>query len=297
MGVKVRKRGRKWYVFVDHCGRRTCRSVGTSRELAGQVRRQLEAKLALGDAQGVFGCDQPIVPTFAAYAEEWLRDYARVECKKSTANGYEGVLRQYLLPKFAKRRLDEIKRDDVKALISSLIAQELSRNTIRNTLCVIGGMFNQAIESKLIEINPAARLGRFTRNANTAEEGVSLLPPEVQQFLGAAQEVCPEYYAIFLTALRAGLRRRELVALQWGDIQFGKDEDDTNRFIVVKHNYVRREHTTTKSKKSRRVDLSKELRRTLLEIRDKQMLHAFLKGRNDISSDLVFPSPEGTILD
>jgi len=45
------------------------------------------------------------------------------------------------------------------------------------------------------------------------------------------------------------------------------------------------------------VDLSKELRRTLLEIRDKQMLHAFLKGRNDISSDLVFPSPEGTILD
>jgi integrase len=298
MGVKVRKRGGKWYIYVDHHGRRTCRSVGASRELAEQVRRQLEAKLALGDDRGVFGTHEAMVPTFSAYAEQWLKDYARVECKTSTADGYEGVLRQYLQPKFAKRRLDEIKRDDVKALINSLIAKELSRNTIRNALCVIRGMFNQAIESNLIEINPAARLGRFTRTAKTGEtKVVSLLPTEVQQFLDAAKELYPEYYAVFLTALRAGLRRGELVALQWGDIQFGKDENDTNRFIVVKHNYVRREHTTTKSKKSRRVDLSKELRRALLEVRDKQMLDAFLNGKNDISADLVFPSPQGTILD
>ena len=43
---------------------------------------------------------------------------------------------------------------------------------------------------------------------------------EAQQFLDASQDVCPEYYPLFLTALRAGLRRGELVALQWGDIQF-----------------------------------------------------------------------------
>jgi integrase len=100
-----------------------------------------------------------------------------------------------------------------------------------------------------------------------------------------------------LTALRAGLRRGELVALQWGDIQFGRDEDDPNRFIVVQHNYVRREHTTTKSKKSRRVDLSRDLRRSLIEVRDKCLLEAFLKGKQDISDDLVFPSPDGAILD
>ncbi len=98
-------------------------------------------------------------------------------------------------------------------------------------------------------------------------------------------------------ALRAGLRRGELVAVQWGDIQFGKDEQDANRFIVVEHNYVRREHTTTKSKKSRRVDMSRELRRVLIELRDKRLLEAFLKGKNDISDELVFLSPDGTILD
>ncbi len=130
------------------------------------------------------------------------------------------------------------------------------------------------------------RLGLATLNAAEAE-----------QFLHAAKEICPEYHPLFLMALRAGLRRGELVAIQWGDIQFGKDENDANRFIVVQHNYVRREHTTTKSHKNRRVDMSRELRRTLLEVRDKRLLEAFLEGKNDISDELVFPSPDGAILD
>ena len=87
--------------------------------------------------------------------------------------------------------------------------------------------------------------------------------------------------------MRAGLRRGELVALQWGDIQFGNDEDDPNRFIHVRHNYVRREHTTTKSKKTRRVDLSRELRRALLELRDQRLLRAYQEGKDDISAERV----------
>jgi len=296
MGVKLRKRGGKWYVFVNYHGRRKAKCVGTSRELAEQVRRQLEAKLALGDL-GVFGGDEK-TQAFGSYADQWLKDYARVECKTSTADGYEGVIEQYLRPRFGAKRLDEIKRDDIKAMINELVAKGLSRNTVRNALCVIRGIFNDAIEAGIVEMNPAARLGRFTRTAKTAEvKGISLTSAEVEQFLQAAKEICPEYHPLFLMALRAGLRRGELVAVQWGDIQFGKDEQDANRFIVVEHNYVRREHTTTKSKKSRRVDMSRELRRVLIELRDRRLLAAFLKGKNDISDELVFLSPEGAILD
>ncbi len=60
---------------------------------------------------------------------------------------------------------------------------------------------------------------------------------------------------------------------------------------------MRREHTTTKSKKSRRVDMSRELRRALIALRDKRLLESFLKGKNDISDELVFLSPDGAILD
>ena len=45
------------------------------------------------------------------------------------------------------------------------------------------------------------------------------------------------------------------------------------------------------------MDLSRELKKVLAELRDKQLLEAFLKGKEDISKDLVFPSPAGTILD
>jgi integrase len=297
MGVKIRKRGGKWYVFVNYHGRRKAKCVGASRQVAEQVKRQLEAKLALGDL-GFLTQSESRVQTFDAYADCWMKDYARVECKTSTADGYEGVLRQYLRPRFGSKRLGEVSRDDIKALINELVAKELSRNTVRNALCVIRGIFNHAIEGAVLESNPAARLGRFTRTAKTAEtKGVALTPAEVKSFLEAAKEICADYYALFLTAMRAGLRRGELVALQWGDIQFGKDESDPNRFMIVRHNYVRREHTTTKSKKSRRVDLSRELRHVLIELRDKRLLEAFLKGKNDISDELVFRSPEGSILD
>jgi integrase len=70
-----------------------------------------------------------------------------------------------------------------------------------------------------------------------------------------------------------------------------------NRYIFVQRNYVHGRFTTPKSKKSRRVDMSRELRRVLLELRDKRMLEAFMKGKTSIAEDLVFPSRVGTVLD
>jgi len=103
-------------------------------------------------------------------------------------------------------------------------------------------------------------------------------------------------YPLFLTALRASLRRGELIALKWGDIQFGTSEADSNRYILVQRNWVYGTFTSPKSKRSRRVDLSRQLRRVLIELRDKRLLGAFLSGKNTISDELVFPSETGTVL-
>lgn len=211
---------------------------------------------------------------------------------------YKSVLDQYLRPRFGKKRLDEIRRDEIKQLILDLTEKGLTRNTVRNAICVFRAMFNYAIEEDVIAINPAARLGRFTRGARRAEKkGIALTTEEAHSFLEAARELCPEYYALFLVALRAGLRRGELVALQWGDLQMGRDESDANRFFMISHNFVHREHTTTKSKKSRRVDMSREVRRVLAELRDQKLLTAFASGKHDISDEWVFPGPDGGILD
>src|SRR5215831_1860365 len=98
MGVKIKKRGSKWYVYVNYHGRRKNRPVGT-REAAERVRREIEARLALGDTGFLAEHDEQ-VQTFGAYADRWFKDYARIECKTSTADGYEGVMEQYLRPRF-----------------------------------------------------------------------------------------------------------------------------------------------------------------------------------------------------
>jgi len=99
--------------------------------------------------------------TFGSYADKWLKDYARVECKTSTADGYQGVLSSIsgLASVEPRVRSDQPRRhqgNDQRARI----AKELSRNTVRNALCVIRGIFNEAIEAGIVEVNPAARIGR-----------------------------------------------------------------------------------------------------------------------------------------
>jgi len=59
--------------------------------------------------------------------------------------------------------------------------------------------------------------------------------------------------SVLLTALRAGLRKGELIALKWCDIQFGEHPDDRNRYILVQRNYAQGRFTRPKSKKSRAV--------------------------------------------
>jgi len=202
-----------------------------------------------------------------------------------------------LIPQFGACPLDRVTREQVKQFIATLASGKLSRNTLRNTLCTIRVILNQAIEDGLIDKNPAARLGRFTKSEKPEFQATALTLEECSRFLAAAEEICPEYHRLFLTALRAGLRRGELVALRWGDIQFGTSDDDANRYILVQHNYVNRQFTTPKSKKNRRVDVSRQLRRALLEIRDQRLFKAFSEGRASIADDLVFPSPEGLVLD
>jgi integrase len=92
------------------------------------------------------------------------------------------------------------------------------------------------------------------------------------------------------------MRLGEVLALKWGDIQFGTETDGGNRFIYVRRNWVDGQFGKPKSGKERRVDLSKQLRRALAELRDKRMLAANLAGKTSVADELAFPSEAGTPL-
>ncbi len=294
MSVKLRKRDGVWWLFINHHGRRKAKKVG-SREAAERAKRKIEARLVLGDFRIL---EDQKEPTFAEYADRWLKQHVEIACKPSTVASYRQILRVWVLPQFGNIRLRAITRNDVKEFISDLAGGgRYSKNTLRLILCTLRAILNHAIEDGLVDRNPCAKLGRFSKSEKPERQATALTREESERLLEAAKEFCPDYAPLFLAALRAGLRRGELVAIQWGDIQFGQSESDQNRHLLVQRNYVQGRFTTPKGKRSRRVDLSRQLRRELLALRDRRLLAAFQKGQTSIAEDLVFPSEAGTVLD
>ena len=101
---------------MNYHGRRKAKKVGT-REAAEKVKRQIEARLALGDFRIL---EDQKEPTFAEYADRWLKQHVEIACKPSTVASYRQILRVWVLPRFGNIRLRAITRKDVKEYISDL---------------------------------------------------------------------------------------------------------------------------------------------------------------------------------
>jgi integrase len=173
----------------------------------------------------------------------------------------------------------------------------LAKNTIRLAVATLRVVLSAAVENGILASNPGLRLGRFIESQKAAHEAQAMTREEAQVFLEAAKEFCPEFHPLSLMALRAGLRKGELLAVRWGRHSVWHRRQRSQSLYLVQRNYVHGRFTTPKSKKSRRADMSRELRSVLLELRDKRMLEAFFKGQASIAEDLVFPSKAGTVLD
>jgi integrase len=258
----------------------------------------------LGDLS-IFGKVETQIPLFRDYAHTWISQHVEIECRQSTARSYEQLLRVHIMPRFGQKRLTEIKREQIKKfvaelsqmrkIVNDLTEPKLSRNTLRLILCVLRGILNAGLEDGLILANPASRMGRFVKSEKPAHQATAMTRDDAERFLTAVDEVCPEWWSFFLATLRAGLRKSELIALKWGDIQFGESAEDPNRYILVQRNWSHARFTTPKSKKSRRVDLSKQLRGVLMDLRDKRLLAAMMNGKTSIADELIFPSHVGTV--
>ena len=116
MGVKVREKDGKWYVFINHQGKRKAKCVGDSKKAALEVKRKIEAKLTLGEFDLLD--DKPQVPTFQEYAEKWLGQYVAIACKPSSQRIIRGVVRNHLTPYFGIKDLRSITRSQVTSFLA-----------------------------------------------------------------------------------------------------------------------------------------------------------------------------------
>ena len=258
MGVivrqKVRGRGQPWWVFVNvDCGRWSKR-VGDKRAaeaVASAVRRKIKAGEFKVDPDGPF-------PDFVGYAERYVETYARTACKWSTYKSYQVILEKHVAPDWRGLRLDQITRAKAKQLLLEKQQAGLAPATVRNIQVFISGVFTHAYEDGIVTANPALKLGRYIQKDDRRRHVNPLTREQVSAFLTTARQECPEHYPLLLCAFRTGMRLGELMGLAWEDIDFVANT------IEVRRSYSHSHFSTPKSHKSRLVDMSDQLNRTLL---------------------------------
>jgi integrase len=288
MGVKVRQKvkgkGNAWWVFVTHKGQRKAKKVG-ERAAAEAVGRAIEERIAKEDFH-IFSKD---TPTFGERASTWLDSYGETHLKFSTLKGYYSILRNHL-SSLMDCPIDQITRVKIKEIIYEKLKEGLAPATVTRIKALISGVLSHALEDGLISANPSSRLGRLIKGKDRKADVNALTKDEVRTFLKVVARHYPKHHPFFLCALRTGMRLGELLALEWGDIDF------LGGFIEVKRAYVLGHITTPKNGKSRRVDMSKQLAETLRLLYIRRKEETLANGWGEVP-ETVFINEAGGVMD
>jgi len=286
MGVKLRERkGKGWYVFTHWKGQRKAKFFGKNKALAKDFREKMEARLKLGSIGIQCGSGKK----FENYARTWLNRISHT-CKRSTCEGYKKILERYLFPAFKGLELEDVTREKVRSLAFESLDRGLSYRTVVGINRCLSSLLSHAVEDGLLQTNLALRPGKFLPRVNKKEKVKPLTREEVSLLLGKVKEKSPAHFPFFLCAVRTGLRLGELIALQWGDIDFH------SRFILIQRNYTWGEVTTPKSGETRRVDMSNELTHVFRDLHIERQIQTAANGWVNVP-DWVFCSEVGGILD
>jgi integrase len=148
--------------------------------------------------------------------------------KPSALRSYQASLNQRILREFGSVRLSALSRVDLQDYADRLLSEGLDPSTIRNTLMPLRAIYRRAVARGEVTVNPTTGLelpavrGRRDRIAS---------PAEAAALLTALPE---EDHALWATAMYAGLRRGELMALRWEDIDLKANVITVSRSWDVK---------------------------------------------------------------
>ncbi len=181
------------------------------------------------------------IPTFKAAAETWYA--SKTDRRASHVADLRSRLDKHLLPRFGALRLNHISVGMIESLRNDLRAQEYAPRTINTIVRIAGAVFraairrHQAVSNPVADIEPAFKATRElvpgedgARDGDSVKPDSVLSPSQVRLMLDAAT---PGYYrTLFTMAFVTGMRSGELLALQWGNIEFDAADGSRGKIHV-----------------------------------------------------------------
>jgi integrase len=189
-------------------GRRVVRRASSRRDAAAKLELLLKAR-AEGQAL-------PADRSTAAFLNEWLA-VVKHTVAAGTFERYEQYIRVHAIPALGRIRLGRLTPQHFQRLYQDKLAAGLSPTTVSHLHTVLHGAFAEAVRWGLVPRNAVA-LVRPPRKAHV--EIVALTVEQARALLAAAAG--NRFEALFILALKTGMRRGELLALHWADVDLDK---------------------------------------------------------------------------
>jgi integrase len=263
-------RGVRWRIrYRDASGRRILETLG--KEPAwNRKRAETELRRRLVDVERD-GYQKPERLLFADFAQRWLDDYLPGRgLKLTTLDGYKQTLNRHLLPHFGHIPLHQLEQQPelIDRYVTEKMQAGLAAKTVLNHVQLLQVMLKRAVRWRLIQRNPVAdvdrpRVHHPEMNVLTETE-IARLWTTYAKLEHQAEPAERSWWRLARTltfvALGTALRRGELLALRWRDVQLLEGQ------LQVREALVKGRFTTPKSRTSRRtIELGPQTRQLLAE--------------------------------
>ena len=203
----------------------------------GKSRKEVQEKLteALHNIKsGTFV--EPNKTTVAQWLDTWLYEYKKPIVRQTTFESYEVMVRVHLKPLIGHLKLKDLRPDNLQRLYNQKLNRGradgrggLSPRTVRYIHTVLNEALEQAVKNSLLIRNVCTAVSPPPEKAKN-----NINPLNIEQVNILLKEIkSNRLYTAILLDIGTGLRRGELLALRWQDV------DLKNNLLTVKQSLVR----------------------------------------------------------
>ena len=255
---KWTKDGRHWYFIItynDINGKKRYRHSKKYKDKESAEKAQLLFKSKINYSLSV---------KFSVVANAYF-DYMYKTRKESTVYSYENAFKKNIMPYFEDLYIDSINIYKINFWKAEMEKHKFKITYLNKLYTILKEIFDYAIKNYDLENNVVALSGRFQQvNEKVIKDDNKLQYITYENFNKLIEVIDNDMYrCLFYTLYLTGMRKGEIQAITWNDIDFEKELITVNKTLSVKTK-DKYKITSTKTYVNRKIKMSKTLKKELL---------------------------------
>jgi integrase len=168
--------------------------------------------------------------TFGQLLDEWLEECERLDLSPTTLRTYRAQIKRTIGPRLGRVQVNRLTAKHLDELYGAMKTTGNSPKTIRNHHAIISAALHQGVRWGWVPRN-IAEMAKPPRVSQRRADAPSV--DVVRQVIEAAEARDPRLAPLLMLAALTGMRRGELCALRWTDVDLSKGTIEVERSLVV----------------------------------------------------------------